>query len=127
MLSRFARIRGLHHSHILRASTPLTVKFVEEQIGSATLIGWKIVPGNNGFCKAIKQDFTFRDFSEAFAFMTRTALEAEKMDHHPDWHNVYNTVQVSLSTHDAGNCVTEKDLKLAKSMSHFYKSNPSVE
>ncbi|RYE37133.1 MAG: 4a-hydroxytetrahydrobiopterin dehydratase [Sphingobacteriales bacterium] len=57
--------------------------------------------------------FEFKDFSEAFAFMTRVALAAEKMDHHPEWKNVYNTVEVWLSTHDAGNVVTEKDTKLS--------------
>jgi 4a-hydroxytetrahydrobiopterin dehydratase len=57
--------------------------------------------------------FTFRDFSEAFAFMTRVALVAEKMDHHPTWTNTWNTVRIELSTHDAGNKVTEKDRKLA--------------
>jgi len=58
--------------------------------------------------------FEFRDFSEAFAFMTRVALEAEKMNHHPEWKNVWNTVEVWLSTHDAGDVVTERDHKLAK-------------
>lgn len=57
--------------------------------------------------------FKFKDFSEAFAFMTRVALAAEKMDHHPEWKNVYNTVEMWLSTHDAGDIVTEKDRKLA--------------
>lgn len=59
------------------------------------------------------QKFEFRNFSEAFAFMTRVALAAEKMDHHPEWKNVYNTVEIWLSTHDAGDVVTEKDKKLA--------------
>jgi 4a-hydroxytetrahydrobiopterin dehydratase len=58
--------------------------------------------------------FSFRDFSEAFAFMTRVAIEAEKMNHHPRWTNVWNTVDIWLSTHDAGNVVTEKDRKLAE-------------
>ncbi|MEO6316881.1 MAG: 4a-hydroxytetrahydrobiopterin dehydratase [Chitinophagaceae bacterium] len=58
--------------------------------------------------------FEFKDFSEAFAFMTRVALAAEKMDHHPLWTNVYNTVEVWLSTHDANDTVTDKDKKLAK-------------
>ena len=58
--------------------------------------------------------FEFRNFSEAFAFMTRVALEAEKMDHHPVWTNVYNTVEIRLSTHSAGNIVTDKDRKLSK-------------
>ncbi|HEY6082974.1 MAG TPA: 4a-hydroxytetrahydrobiopterin dehydratase [Chitinophagaceae bacterium] len=57
--------------------------------------------------------FQFHDFSEAFAFMTRVALLAEKMDHHPFWTNVYNKVDIMLSTHDAGDVVTEKDHKLA--------------
>jgi 4a-hydroxytetrahydrobiopterin dehydratase len=58
--------------------------------------------------------FEFKDFSEAFAFMTRVALAAEKMDHHPLWTNVYNKVEIWLNTHDAGDVVTEKDHKLAK-------------
>ena len=57
--------------------------------------------------------FQFNNFSEAFAFMTRVAMEAEKMNHHPEWKNVYNTVELWLSTHDAGDVVTEKDRKLA--------------
>jgi len=57
--------------------------------------------------------FQFSNFSEAFAFMTRVAMEAEKMDHHPLWTNVWNTVEIWLSTHDAGNVVTDKDRKLA--------------
>jgi 4a-hydroxytetrahydrobiopterin dehydratase len=60
--------------------------------------------------------FQFKDFSQAFAFMTRVALAAEKMDHHPDWSNVYNTVEIHLSTHDAGDVVTDKDRKLAKTI-----------
>ncbi len=57
--------------------------------------------------------FRFRDFNEAFAFMTRVALIAEKMNHHPEWSNVWNTVTIRLSTHDAGGTVTEEDRKLA--------------
>jgi 4a-hydroxytetrahydrobiopterin dehydratase len=63
---------------------------------------------------ALHCTFEFKDFSEAFAFMTRVALAAEKMDHHPDWKNVYNKVTIKLNTHDAGDIVTEKDYKLAK-------------
>lgn len=58
--------------------------------------------------------FVFSDFSEAFAFMTRVAIEAEKADHHPRWTNVWNTVEIWLNTHDAGNIVTEKDRALAR-------------
>lgn len=57
--------------------------------------------------------FQFKNFSEAFAFMTRVAIEAEKMDHHPLWTNVYNTVEIWLSTHSAGDIITDKDRKLA--------------
>lgn len=63
---------------------------------------------------SLYRKFEFKDFSEAFAFMTRVALAAEKMNHHPKWTNVWNTVEVWLSTHDAGNVVTEKDRKLAE-------------
>ena len=61
----------------------------------------------------LRKLFKFKNFSEAFAFMTRVAFIAEKMNHHPDWRNVYNTVEVTLNTHDAGNIVTDKDRKLA--------------
>lgn len=63
--------------------------------------------------------FQFKNFSEAFAFMTRVAIEAEKMDHHPLWTNVYNTVEIWLSTHDAGNTVTGKDHALAKKIDNL--------
>ena len=63
---------------------------------------------------ALHRSFEFKDFSEAFAFMTRVALAAEKMDHHPEWKNVYNKVTIKLNTHSAGDIVTEKDHKLAK-------------
>ncbi len=64
---------------------------------------------------ALQKEFKFSNFSEAFGFMTRVALMAEKMDHHPEWSNVYNKVSVVLSTHDAGG-ITEMDFKLAKMM-----------
>lgn len=74
----------------------------------------------NGWCEteggaAITKRFLFANFSEAFGFMTRVALAAEKMDHHPDWSNVYRSVEVILSTHDAGG-LTLKDIKLARKM-----------
>jgi 4a-hydroxytetrahydrobiopterin dehydratase len=68
---------------------------------------------------SLYRKFQFRNFSEAFAFMTRVALEAEKMDHHPRWTNVYNTVEVWLSTHDAGDVVTDKDRRLAQHIETF--------
>jgi 4a-hydroxytetrahydrobiopterin dehydratase len=69
---------------------------------------------------SLHKKFEFKDFSEAFAFMTRVALAAEKMDHHPTWTNVYNKVEIWLNTHDAGDVVTEKDKKLAKKIDGFY-------
>jgi 4a-hydroxytetrahydrobiopterin dehydratase len=75
------------------------------------LNGWSEVPGRD----AITRKFVFKDFNAAFGFMTRAALIAEKMDHHPEWFNVYKTVDVTLSTHDAGG-VTELDVKLAAEM-----------
>ncbi len=77
----------------------------------ARLRDWTEVSGRD----AITRTFTFRDFNEAFGFMTRVALIAEKMDHHPEWSNVYKTVAVTLSTHDAGG-LTERDIKLAEAM-----------
>lgn len=75
------------------------------------LDGWSEVKGRD----AISKKFVFKDFNEAFGFMTRAALVAEKLDHHPEWFNVYKTVEVTLSTHDAGG-VTELDVKLAQAM-----------
>lgn len=63
---------------------------------------------------SLYRKFEFANFSEAFAFMTRVALEAEKMDHHPRWTNVWNTVEIWLNTHSAGDIITEKDRELAK-------------
>jgi 4a-hydroxytetrahydrobiopterin dehydratase len=77
----------------------------------AKLKGWVEVNGRD----AISRKFTFKDFNEAFGFMTRAALIAEKLDHHPEWFNVYNRVEVTLATHDAGG-VTERDVKLAQEM-----------
>ena len=73
----------------------------------------------------LKATFKFKDFVEAFAFMSKVALVAEKMDHHPNWSNVYNTVTIELSTHDAGNIVTEKDHKLAEAISCLLYTSPS--
>ena len=77
----------------------------------AGLNGWAETTGRD----AITKKFIFKDFNQAFGFMTRAALVAEKMDHHPEWFNVYKTVEVTLSTHDAGG-LTELDVKLAEAM-----------
>lgn len=75
------------------------------------LSGWSEVDGRD----AIAKTFTFKDFNEAFGFMSRVALVAEKRDHHPEWRNVYKTVEVVLTTHDADG-VTERDIALATAM-----------
>ena len=80
----------------------------------ARLSGWSEVKGRD----AISKKFVFADFNEAFGFMARVALAAEKLDHHPEWSNVYKTVEVTLSTHDAGG-LTERDVALAEAMDRF--------
>jgi 4a-hydroxytetrahydrobiopterin dehydratase len=81
----------------------------------AGLDGWSLAEDGG----SIARSFTFSDFSEAFAFMTRVALAAEKIDHHPDWSNVYKTVNVTLNTHDAGG-LTALDFELARTMDRYF-------
>ena len=81
----------------------------------AETAGWALADDGG----AIERSFVFRNFSEAFAFMARSALAAEKMDHHPDWSNVYKTVQVRLNTHDAGG-LTALDFELARKMNTYF-------
>ena len=78
------------------------------------LSDWREVPGRD----VIARKFEFRDLNEAFGFMTRVALLAERMDHHPEWMNVYRTVDVRLTTHDAGG-LTEKDIRMAKAIDGY--------
>lgn len=75
------------------------------------LPGWSDLPGRD----AITKSFRFPDFASAFAFMTRVAMAAERMNHHPEWLNVYNQVQITLTTHDAGG-LTERDIALAQAV-----------
>jgi 4a-hydroxytetrahydrobiopterin dehydratase len=84
----------------------------------AKLAGWSEAAGRD----AITRKFVFKNFNEAFGFMTRAALVAEKMDHHPEWFNVYKTVEVTLSTHDAGG-VTALDVELAEAMNRIAGSS----
>lgn len=80
----------------------------------AGLKGWSVSGGK------LARTFEFGDFSEAFAFMTRVAIEAERMEHHPEWSNVYNRVSVSLVTHDIGNKISTYDVALAEKISEIY-------
>ena len=88
--------------------TPLSSASVTAAL--ATLPGWALEGGQ------LVKTFGFKDFPEAFSFMTRVAFAAEALDHHPDWSNVYNRVTVRLSTHDAGGAITDKDLALARAI-----------
>ncbi|CAM9987499.1 unnamed protein product [Scytosiphon promiscuus] len=94
----------------------------ERQSAIATLDGWTEVTGGRD---AITKTFSFADFNEAFAFMTRAALVAEKMDHHPEWFNVYNRVDVTLSTHDLGG-LSRKDITLARKFDEFATPIPKA-
>ncbi len=92
----------------------MMVKKLNDEARAAELMNlpdWEMVEGRD----AIKKTFTFKDFNEAFGFMTRVALKADQMDHHPEWFNVYNRVEVILSTHDADG-LTMRDIDLAKFM-----------
>ena len=91
-------------------------KLSEEEITRqvANLDGWEVVNGK------VNKTFKFDDFIQAFGFMTRVAMEAEKMNHHPEWFNVYNTVRIDLVTHDVGG-ISNYDIKLAKSIDKIVK------
>jgi len=94
------------------ASSPKKAKLSEEErpavFGPLKESGWSMVEGRD----AIYKEFMFKNFNQAFGFMTRIALKADKMDHHPEWFNVYNKVQITLSTHDVGG-LSQKDITLA--------------
>ena len=92
-------------------------KLGKEAIAEALqdLDGWSLASDGG----SITRTFIFKDFSQAFGFMTRVALAAEKMDHHPDWSNVYKTVNVTLNTHDAGG-LTALDFELARTMNRYF-------
>jgi 4a-hydroxytetrahydrobiopterin dehydratase len=93
----------------------LATSVIESRL--ATMPGWELRDGK------LHREYRFADFSAAFAFMTRVAMYAEQLDHHPDWSNVYNRVQVALNTHDAGG-ITELDFRLAQAMEGFASGVP---
>lgn len=88
----------------------MTASTLDPAAAAAGLSGWRVSTGDR---PAIERELSFADFNAAFGFMTRVALYADKADHHPEWSNVYNRVQVLLTTHDAGG-VTDKDVALAR-------------
>jgi 4a-hydroxytetrahydrobiopterin dehydratase len=94
---------------------PLTNDQVQSELKQ--LDGWEFSDDT------IRKDFSFTTFKQAMGFMVRVGFEAEALAHHPDWSNVYNSVSVRLSTHDAGNKVTSKDIELAKAIDKIYKTN----
>lgn len=95
-------------------SRPLRLDGENREAALAALEGWQAVSDRDALAKT----FTFKNFNQAFGFMTRSALLAEKMNHHPEWFNVYKTVEVTLTTHDADG-VTELDIRMAKAMDRY--------
>lgn len=93
---------------------PLSKEQIEQELEN--LDGWNFEDDT------ITKDFSFSDFKEAMSFMVRVGFEAEALVHHPDWSNVYNSVSITLSTHDADDKVTKKDIKLAKAIEKIYNS-----
>jgi len=89
---------------------------IQRQAALVELNSWQLVEGRDAFNRI----FLFDNFNQAFGFMTRAALLAESMNHHPEWYNVYNRVEVTLSTHDVGG-VSELDVRMAKALNIFYE------
>ncbi|KAK5965753.1 Transcriptional coactivator/pterin dehydratase [Trichostrongylus colubriformis] len=110
--SVFRRV-AVQPTRYLATKRTTMVKLTEEQrkevLTPLLTEGWKLVDGRD----AMQKSFQFKDFNEAFGFMTRVALKAEKMNHHPEWFNVYNKVDITLSTHDCGG-LSQNDITLAK-------------
>lgn len=106
-----------HMPEMISASVKLSADERLSKLEPILSSGWKLVENRD----AIYKEFMFKNFNEAFGFMTRTALLAEKMDHHPEWFNVYNKVQITLSTHDC-NGLSNKDIKLASFMDTISKT-----
>ncbi|KAH3700053.1 hypothetical protein DPMN_075019 [Dreissena polymorpha] len=104
------------------ASEPKRMKLTEEErmssLSPLTSNGWTMVNGRD----AIYKEFLFKNFNEAWGFMSQVALQAEKMDHHPEWFNVYNKVQITLSTHDCGG-LSQRDVKLATFIENVAKTS----
>ncbi|XP_073505647.1 pterin-4-alpha-carbinolamine dehydratase 2 [Phyllobates terribilis] len=98
-----------HYSRMTSEAHLLTAEERTQAIQELQSLGWAEITARD----AIYKEFAFKTFNQAFGFMTRVALQAEKMNHHPEWFNVYNKVQITLTTHDCGK-LTRKDVKLAQ-------------
>ncbi|KAG8579157.1 hypothetical protein GDO81_010734 [Engystomops pustulosus] len=98
-----------HYSSMTSEAHLLSPEERTEAVQELQSLGWSEITARD----AIYKEFVFKTFNQAFGFMTRVALQAEKMNHHPEWFNVYNKVQITLTTHDCGK-LTRKDVKLAK-------------
>lgn len=109
-LSKTARTKGRMHTKLTAGERDAVLRPLIEQ-------GWNVIESRD----AIYKEFLFKDFNQAFGFMSRIALVAEKMDHHPEWFNVYNKVQVTLCSHDV-NGLSGRDVKLANFMEEIAKS-----
>jgi len=121
-LATAAGVKPLHHPNVHLEYNPSTrreqhgdvimarkLDAAQRKAALVELAAWKLVDGRDALTRSLK----FADFSAAFGFMTRVALAAEKLDHHPEWSNVWNRVEITLSTHDAGG-LTQRDIDLAK-------------
>ena len=97
--------------------TVLKLTETERETWLSALEGWELARDGD----AIRKVWKFADFSEAWGFMNRVALIAEKSDHHPEWSNVYNRISIKLTTHDAGNTVTRKDHNLASAIDNIFE------
>ncbi|XP_052253627.1 pterin-4-alpha-carbinolamine dehydratase-like isoform X2 [Dreissena polymorpha] len=118
---RIVHLQNLKHFTKM-ASEPKRMKLTEEErmssLSPLTSNGWTMVNGRD----AIYKEFLFKNFNEAWGFMSQVALQAEKMDHHPEWFNVYNKVQITLSTHDCGG-LSQRDVKLATFIENVAKTS----
>jgi 4a-hydroxytetrahydrobiopterin dehydratase len=120
MTSRFYSSSRIRNTALTAVRKPTLLSGSVREDALRSLTGWNVVAGRD----AIQKSFLFPDFVEAFGFMTKVAITSEKMDHHPEWFNVYNKVDVTLSTHDCSG-LSQLDIDLARKMDQLYSSQSS--